>query len=81
MLLSQWYHSKYGRQEFNEAGVSLFAEDWDDLLILDACRYNTFAELRTLPGDLSMRESRASTTPEFIRATIHGGDLRLGYIE
>jgi hypothetical protein len=76
MPLNRWYHSDYGRQEFNEAGVDPFEEDWDDLLILDACRYDTFAKLQRLPGDLSVRESRASTTPEFLRATIHGRDLR-----
>jgi hypothetical protein len=74
--INRWYHSGFGRRDFNPNGVDVFAEDWDNLIILDACRYDTFARLHNLPGDLSMRESRASTTPEWIRANIDGRDLR-----
>jgi hypothetical protein len=39
-------------------GVSVFKGDWDNLIILDACRYDIFAETNTLSGDLSKRTSR-----------------------
>ena len=76
MPLNRWYYSGFGRREFNEDGIDIFEEDWDNLLILDACRYDTFEKIHDLPGTLSKRESRASTTPEFIRANIHAADLR-----
>jgi hypothetical protein len=75
MPMNRWYHSSFGTREFNEDGVDIFDEDWDNLFILDACRYDTFERIHDLPGTLSKRESRASTTPEFIRANIHAADL------
>jgi len=73
--VNRWYHSDFGRREYNRGGVDLFDADWDNLFILDACRYDTFGKLHELPGDLSKRESRASTTPEFLRANVPGRDL------
>lgn len=75
MPVNRWYYSSFGTQKFNKTGTNIFDEDWDNLLILDACRYDTFEKLHDLPGTLSKRESRASTTPEFIRANIHATDL------
>jgi hypothetical protein len=46
----------------------VFAEDWDNLLILDACRYDYFAEQSTLNGTLESRISRASATREWVHA-------------
>lgn len=47
-------------------------EDWDNLLILDACRYDMFAELCPLDGRLESRTSRGSSTPEFLRTNFRG---------
>ena len=41
-------------------------EDWDNLIILDACRYDMFREINTLPGFLEYRMSRGSCTPEYL---------------
>ncbi|WP_323191237.1 hypothetical protein [Halostella sp. PRR32] len=41
-------------------------EDWDNLIILDGCRYDTFARHNTLEGDLIRVISGGSSTPEFI---------------
>ncbi|MDL0132507.1 hypothetical protein [Halobacterium salinarum] len=56
-------------------GLYLPDEDWDNLLILDACRYDMFAEQSTLSGDLSKRTSAASNTPEFLQHNFKGGDF------
>lgn len=40
-------------------------EEWDNLLILDACRYDVFEEVNDLPGTLEYRLSNGSRTPEF----------------
>jgi hypothetical protein len=74
--MNRWYHTNYGQWEYNENGVDLFGADWDNLYILDACRYDIFEKIQNLPGELSSQESRGSTTPEFLRANITGKDLR-----
>lgn len=52
---------------YNTEGVNIFNEDWDNLIILDACRYDYFSQISTLPGELESRVSRGSTSKEFIR--------------
>lgn len=41
-------------------------EDWDNLVILDACRYDTFDECSTLHGTLECRISKGTNTGEFL---------------
>jgi len=41
-------------------------EDWDNLIILDACRYDMFRETNDLPGVLEYKISRGSCTKEFL---------------
>lgn len=47
-------------------GTKITDEEWDNLFILDACRYDQFDRLHTLSGDLESRISLGSTTPEFL---------------
>ena len=56
--------------------------DWDYLIILDACRYDTFKEEYTdfLQGELSKVESRGSATPEWLRKTFDGRRYNYNYI-
>jgi len=67
-------HYRAGRR-YNPDGVDVFAEDWDTLLVLDACRYDAFAQRSTLPGRTEHRISRGSTSPEFIRGNFTGKTL------
>jgi hypothetical protein len=46
--------------------------DWDNLLLLDACRYDLFEECNTLSGDLSRYYSIASNTAEYVVKTYRG---------
>lgn len=62
------YHTRGRRRAYNPNGVAVFDEDWDNLIILDACRYDFFAEQCELPGVLEDRISRGAATFEFIRA-------------
>lgn len=48
-------------------GVKVVEEDWDYLIILDACRYDVFTELNTIPGRLEKRISMGSSTPEWLK--------------
>jgi hypothetical protein len=56
-------------------GIHLPDEDWDNLLILDACRYDMFSEQSTIQGKLSKRTSAASNTPEFLHKNFKGQDF------
>jgi len=70
------YHTKGGQWSYNSGGVDVFAEEWDSLLILDACRYDMFERRSDIPGQLTQRISRGSTTVEFLRSNLHDRDLR-----
>jgi len=59
----------------NERGLDFVGADWDSLLILDACRYDLFAETADLPGETSAVESRASATKEFLLGNFDGRRL------
>lgn len=54
-------------QKYNRHGIDIFSEDWDTLIILDACRYDFFVDNVSLPGSTESRISRGSTSSEFIR--------------
>jgi hypothetical protein len=47
--------------------VDILSEDWDVLVIFDACRYKTFADIVELPGTLRKVRSKASSTDQFLR--------------
>lgn len=69
------YHRRLYFRSYNTNGVDLFEEDWDNLLILDACRYDMFADQSTLSGTLESRQSRASSTREFLNANFTEKEL------
>jgi PHD/YefM family antitoxin component YafN of YafNO toxin-antitoxin module len=54
--------------------VDILSEDWDVLAILDACRYDMFADTVELPGTLSKVRSKASATDQFLRKNLDGRD-------
>jgi hypothetical protein len=43
-----------------------YEADWDNLVILDACRFDMFRALSNLPGELERRRSKGSATPEWL---------------
>lgn len=53
-------------ERYNTDGVDVFEEDWDNLIILDACRYDEFDRLNSLPGETQPRESRGAMSAEFV---------------
>jgi hypothetical protein len=70
------YHRRGGRQSQNVPGVDIFDEDWDTLVVLDACRYDMFESTNELPGTLSSKISKGSSTVEWLEANFHIRDLR-----
>lgn len=72
------YHTRLRRWEYNRAAPNIFEKDWDNLLILDACRYDAFERVYgefDLPGNLGWELSRGSSTMEFMKGNINGTDL------
>lgn len=49
----------------NGSGTKIMEEDWDNLIILDACRYDMFSRRIELDGELESRISLGSTSEEF----------------
>lgn len=59
-------------------GVHIPDEDWDNLLILDGCRYDLFERYYQeigLDGTLEKKVSKGSGSPEFLRRNFGGGNF------
>ena len=56
----QLFHYKYG------SPINVTDRDWDNLIILDACRYDTFKKYNSIDGDLKRVVSAGSHSDEFI---------------
>lgn len=69
------YHRRLNLREYNTGGIDIFEENWDNLIVLDACRYDMFAEHNTIEGRLESRRSRSSSTREFLRANFTNRSL------
>jgi len=51
----------------------VLAQDWDYLIILDACRYDTFEEVNNIPGTLIPVWSPGSRTPKWVEKVFVDG--------
>lgn len=72
--INRLYYRRLYTREYNTDGIDIFNEDWDNLLILDACRYGMVENL-DLPGQLESRTSRASNTVGFLKSNFGGKRL------
>lgn len=77
--LNVLYHRFRTRLQDGPSGIDVIEEDWDNLLILDACRYDTFEqayrERDSLKGDLRRVRSQAPYTNEFLSRNFGGRKL------
>jgi len=62
----------YYKRIIGNKGTHIMQEDWDNLIILDACRYDIFEQLNSIPGNLEFRISRGSATNEFLIENFKG---------
>lgn len=69
-LLRKWYLRD--GVEYNQDGIDIFAEDWDNLVVLDACRFDAFRVACEFDGELRKVQSRGATSEEFIRGNFTG---------
>lgn len=62
-------HRRFYTWEYNRKGIDIHGEDWDNLILLDACRPDAYRE-RVLPeipeGHFETRESRGGATREWV---------------
>lgn len=75
-LLTRLNRPVFSALNTDNNGVTILDEDWDNLIILDACRYDVFEEVNRIDGRLSKRKSRGEATPRFIRQNYAGRDMR-----
>ena len=73
--LNRLYFRRLHTWPYNRNGIDIFEADWDNLLILDACRYDLFEQLADLPGETTTVQSRGSATLEFLRGNFDGKTL------
>lgn len=70
----KWWRHLYGDLVFSRflenRGIFIIDEDWDNLIILDACRYDVFREVLAkevvISGKLEFKISRGSCTRDFL---------------
>jgi len=59
-----------------DRGIDIINEDWDTLIILDACRFDVFNDVFSdTTGELKKVESKASATGQFLRANFADREL------
>lgn len=55
--------------------TDVIEQDWDNLIILDACRFDTFKQRNTIDGELTKATSKGSHSSEFIKYNYLGREL------
>jgi len=68
-------HRRFGHRSENPDGIDVFDEDWDMLVVLDACRYDMFKSVNGLEGKLTSKTSKGSSTVEWLKANFDNRDL------
>lgn len=48
-------------------GIDVMEREWDNLIVLDACRYDTFEDVNDILGDLERVKSKATSTPQWLK--------------
>lgn len=70
--LGSSFNRAYYRRFRHQDGVDVMAEDWDNLLLLDGCRYDVFDEQTPFDAPVERRPSAGSDSWEFLRANFAG---------
>ena len=70
--LNRFWHTRLFTRDWNTSGDDFMTEDWDNMIILDACRYDMFEEHNTIEGELESRISRGSATIGFLKGNFDG---------
>jgi hypothetical protein len=57
----------YYNNLYTHKGSSVTEEEWDNLIILDGCRYDLFESVNSISGDLESRTSAGTESAQFLR--------------
>lgn len=73
-LMRKIYPSKSSK------GKDVVDEEWDYLILLDACRYDTFEKINWLEGNLKKWQSKGSASIEFLKKNFSGNHEDIVYV-
>lgn len=68
-------YSKYVNSQFEDRSIEVMSADWDNLVLLDAARFDYFETVNTIDGSLQKKVSRGKKSWEFIKENFVGRDL------
>jgi len=71
LLLNGWFYRRLPGRE----GIDVIERDWDNLILIDACRYDLFKELSDLPGEVEAVYSRGTESWGFMQENFVGREL------
>jgi hypothetical protein len=75
LRFNKWAYRRANNTPFNDDGIDVLAADWDNLIVLDACRWDMFREESELRGSTERVESRASCTRGWLQANFTDANL------
>lgn len=61
-------------------GFKVVEEEWENLIVLDSCRYDAFERVNFIEGDLSRKESRGTTTVQWLNQNFTGNYEDIAYL-
>lgn len=73
--LNKLYYNFDTDSSFNHQGIDITKEDWDNLILLDACRYDFYRDLSPFDTEIQTRESRGSNSAQFVRGNFRNKQL------
>lgn len=79
----RWWRGRYCnrilRYVLRNRGIYIVDEDWDNLIILDACRFDVFKQLNSIDGKLESKISRGSSTVDFLTENFRKHPQRVNF--
>lgn len=73
LVLNKMYHQSRKGVEYNHDGTDVIEdEDWDNLILLDACRYDDYVRMTPFDGQVERRTSRGTSSDQFVYGNFHG---------
>jgi len=73
--LLTYINQKFHQRFVSKSSFDMMSADWDNLLILDACRYDEFVSIADLPGETEAKISPGSISLEWYEESINGHEL------
>jgi hypothetical protein len=62
----------YEKYLLNHSGENFMENDWDNLILLDSCRYDVFQDVNSIPGKFRIATSPAAKSREFYQHHFEG---------